>query len=149
MRKIKDLFFAGVIFGGVGGLTTNLYVFILKILQVKTGTPWRDSTAMFFSPPEAFMFSAKVFGFLMSLNSPIAIGVMLCVLVKLTGKQHIYMKSIALAMGFTFFMFSVVYPFVGISYIKHSIVTNYVAFTAVIVFGGVLGHLINKYTEFN
>ena len=145
--KIKDFFFAGGTFGVINGLIYNLYIFILNLFHINTRTPWGDAAALFFDPPELNMLPAQIFGFLMSLNAPIFIGIFLCLLVKFTGRDFIYVKSIALAELITFFTFAIVYPLLGLN-VKHSISTVYGALFGMFIFGLILGYLVKKYTDF-
>ena len=147
--KIKDLFIAGLTFGGINGLIHNLYIFILNLFNINTRIPWGDAAALFFDPPECNLLPAQIFGFLMSLNAPMFIGITLCLLVKFTGRDFIYLKSIVLAELTTFLTFAVVYPpLLGLKFVKHSIPTVYGALFGMFLFGLVLGYLVKKYTNF-
>lgn len=146
--KIKDFFFAGFTAGMVSGLIFDLYIFILKLFHVNLRTPWGDTTALLFNPPQIYMLPAQIFGFLMSLISPIFIGITFCLFVKLVGKDFIYLKSIAISQFISVFTTAVVYPSLGLSYLKHSITTYYGAFFGMFLFGIILGYLIKKYTDF-
>lgn len=148
IKRIKDFFFAGVVLGLIAGIGNNVSVFILtRFLTFRT--PWGDSAALFFNPPEIFRLPAKIFGLLMSLSTPMLIGIILCLLVKLTGKDYIYIKSIFLSEAVTFFNFAVVYPSLGLKYLKHSILTNYIALFCLVPFGFFLGYLIKRSTDFD
>lgn len=147
IKKIEDFFFAGVIFGFIAGIINHLLALIFKLLVI-IQTPWEDTTALFFKPPELFTLPAQIFGFLMSLLTPMLIGVFLCLLVKLTGKDHIYVKSIFLSQVITFTNFAIIFPLVGFKSLQHSITTNYGAFLGMFLFGIVLGYLVKKYTDF-
>jgi threonine/homoserine efflux transporter RhtA len=92
--KIKDISLTGITFGVINGLIYNLYVLISLLFRVNTRTPWGDASTLFFSPPEVYRLPAQIFGFLMSLNAPIFIGIALCLLVRLTGKDFIYVKAL-------------------------------------------------------
>ena len=94
------------------------------------------------------MLSAQIFGFLMSLNIPIFISIALCLFVKLTGKDFIYVKSIAISVLTTFFTFAVVYSSLGLRFLKHSITTHYAALFGMLLFGLILGYLVKEYTDF-
>lgn len=147
IKKINDFFFAGIILGLIAGIMNHLLALIIKLF-ITIRTPWGDSAALFFNPPELYMLSAQIFGFLISLFTPMAVGVFLCLLVKLTGKDYIYVKSIVLSQAVTLFNFAVVYPFLGLKFLKHSVSTNYAAFFGMFFFGIVLGYFVKKYTDF-
>jgi hypothetical protein len=148
IKRIKDFFFAGTVLGLIAGVVNSGVVYILSLF-LTFRTPWGDSAVLFFNPPELFWLPAKIFGFLMSLSTPVVIGIFLCLLVKLTGKDYVYVKSIVLSESITLFTFAVVYPSLGFKYLKHSILTNYIALLFLIPFGIFLGYLIKTYTDFD
>jgi hypothetical protein len=146
--KIKDFFFAGIMAGVIGGLIFDLYMFVLKFFKVNTRTPWGDSTALLFNPPEIHMFFAQLYGFLMSLSTPIFIAIAFCLLVKLRGKDYIYVKSVAISEFVSVFTITTVYPLLGLRFLKHSITTHYAGFFGMLLFGVILGYLVKKNTDF-
>ncbi len=145
--KISDFFFAGIVFGIINGLINNLYIVLLRLFHVNTGKPWEDAAALFFREPERSTFAAQLFGFLMSMNAPIFISIALCLLVKLSGRDYIYVKSIAIAELTTFFTFVAVFPPLGVTYLKHSIATVWGALFGMLLFGISLGYLVKKFTD--
>lgn len=149
MLKIKDFFFAGFILGIISGLFFFGLVYSWNLFGITTRTPWGDATAIFFNPPEVHMFWGELLGFILALAGPVTISILFCLLVKLTGKDYIYIKSIVLSEAIAFFTFAVFYPLVGLKYQKHSITTNYSAFINLIIFGLFLGYLVKRFTDFN
>lgn len=147
--EIKDFFFAGIIFGIISGLFFFGLVYSWNLFGITTRTPWGDVAAIFFNPPEVHMFEAELLGFILALAGPVIIAILLCLLVKLSRKDYIYVKSIVISEAIAFFTFAVFYPAVGLKYQKHSIATNYSAFVNLLIFSLILGYLVKRFTDFN
>lgn len=147
-HKIKDFYFAGTVIGIIGGLIHNLLLLVLLLLGLKTRTFWKDMAEVLFEPPEVFTWHAQFLGLMASLALAGINGVLVALLIKLTGRDYLYTKSVSISSGLGFFIFIVIYPLRGLTFLQHSIITNYVAFFTFILYGLTIGYLMKKFTDF-
>ena len=101
-----------------------------------------------FEPPEVFTWHAQFIGLMASLALAGVNGVAVALLIKLTGRDYLYTKSVSISSALGFFVFIVIYPARGLTFLQHSIITNYVAFFTFIFYGIVVGYLFKKFTDF-
>lgn len=146
--KIKDFYFAGTFLGVVSGIIHNLLLLLLLMLGLKTRTFWKDMAEVLFKPPEVLTWYAQFLGLMASLALAGVNGVLVALLIKFTGRDYIYTKSVSVSSAMGFFVFIVIYPARGLKFLQHSIITNYVAFFTFIFYGLVIGYLIKKFTDF-
>lgn len=146
--KIKDFYFAGIFLGIIGGLIHNILLSFLLLFGLKTRTFWKDMAEVLFQPPEVLTWHAQFLGLMASLALAGVNGFLVALIIKLTGRDYIYTKSISLSSAMGFFVFIVIYPARGLNFLQHSIITNYVAFFTFIFYGLVIGYLMKKFTEF-
>lgn len=147
--KIKDFYFAGTVIGIVGGIIHNLLLLLLIKLGLNTRTFWKDMAEVLFDPPDVLHWSAQLLGLMASLALAGMNGVAIALLIKLTGKDYLYAKSVSVSSAMGFFVFIVIYPALGLDFLRHSITTNYVAFFTFIFYGLVVGYLMKKFTDFS
>jgi len=147
--KIKDFYVAGLIIGVLGGIIHNFLLFILITAGLETSTYWKDMAKVFFNPPEEFTFYGQLYGFIASLGMAGVNGVLIAVLLKVTGRDYLYIKTISASSAMGFAVFMVVYPALGLDFLQHSINTNYVAFFTFIFYGGIVGFMFDKFTDFS
>lgn len=146
--KIKDAYFAGMVTGIIGGILHNLLLLMLLLLGLETRTFWKDMAELLFKPPEVLTWYAQLLGLMASLALAGINGVLIALLIKITGRDYIYTKAVSLSSGMGFFVFLVVYPARGLVFLQHSIITNYVAFITFIFYGLVVGYLMKHFTDF-
>ena len=146
--KIKDFYFAGTVIGIIGGLIHNLLLLLLLLMGLKTRTFWKDMAEVLFDPPEVFTWHAQFLGLMSSLALAGINGVLVALLIRLTGRDYFYTKSVSISSALGFFVFIVIYPARGLNFLQHSIITNYVAFFTFIFYGLVVGYLMKRFTDF-
>lgn len=147
-NKIKDFYFAGTLIGIIGGISLNLLLLLLIKFGLNTRTFWQDMAELLFKPPQLFHWSAQLLGLIATLVVSGINGVAIALLIKLTGRNYIYVKSLSISSSFGFLLFIVIYPARGLDFLSHSITTNYVAFFTLIFYGLVVGFLMQKFTDF-
>jgi len=147
--KIKDFYFAGLAIGVIGGIIHNLLLLLLIMLGLNTRTYWKDMAELLFEPPEVLTWHAQFLGLMASLSLAGITGVFIASLIKFTGRDFLYAKTVSLSSGFGFFVFLVIYPARGLTFLQHSIITNYVAFFTFIFYGLVVGYLFKHFTDFS
>ncbi len=146
--KIKDFYAAGFVFGVMGGIVHNLLLYLLLLAGLKTRTYWKDMAEVFFNPPQLFTWYAQLFGLIASLGMAGVSGILIALVLKITGRDYLYIKSISTSSIIGFVVFMVIYPALGLKFLQHSIITNYVAFFTFIFYGVVVGFLFDRYTDF-
>jgi len=145
---IKDFYVAGLLIGMIGGIIHNLLLLVLILLGIKTRTYWKDMADVFFNTPQVTYWSAQLFGVITSIIMAGYNGVVIAILIKLTGRDYLYVKSVSVSSGVGLFVFMVIYPALGLNFLQHLIVTNYVALFSFIFYGLVIGALLNQFTDF-
>lgn len=148
MKKIEDFYFAGIVSGLTGGIIHLLYNLLLISIGVNTSTFWKDLTNVFFAPPQAFSWAAQLYGVISALGMSAFNGILISLLLKLTGKDYLYIKSITLSMITGYFLFMFLYPEADLDYLQHSLITPYVALGGFAIYGITTGFLLKRYTAF-
>ncbi len=146
MRKIGDFYFAGVIIGAVTGILFDLAVLLFIWAGVKMRTPWTDMAELLFNPPQVYTWSARLLGVIISLGVSITNGILIALLLRLTGRDYIYVKSVSVILATGFFAFTVLYPALGLKFLQRSLATNYVGLLLFTLFGLLNGYLFKRYT---
>jgi hypothetical protein len=134
--------------GIIGGFFHNLILLILLVAGLKTRTYWKDMAEVFFNAPQVHTWYAQLFGFIASLFMAGLNGVFIAAIIKITGRDYLYIKSISLSSGMGFLVFMILYPALGLNFLQHSIITNYVALFTFIIYGLIIGFLFDKFTDF-
>ncbi|MFA7467138.1 MAG: hypothetical protein WCY82_02600 [Desulfotomaculaceae bacterium] len=147
-NKIKDFYVAGLLIGVMGGVIHDFLLLLLILAGLKTRTYWKDMAEVFFNPPQLFTWYAQLFGLIASLGLAGVSGILIALLLKVTGRDYLYIKSISASSVMGFAIFVVLYPALGLEFLQHSIITNYVAFFTFIFYGVVVGFLFDKFTDF-
>lgn len=128
MKKIDDFFAAGVIIGSVSNILTNIDTLpLIYVFGSELRFPWNDLAALFFRPPEVYTFGAQFFGFLATFGVAITNGVLTGGLLKLTGRDFAYLKSIVVCSTSVMFALMVLFPSLGMRAEQHSVLNTYVA----------------------
>ncbi|MBS4031479.1 MAG: hypothetical protein KGZ63_08670 [Clostridiales bacterium] len=147
--KIKDFYVAGLVFGALGGIIHNLLLLILITAGLRTSTYWKDMANVFFNPPAQFTLPAQIFGLIASIFMAGLNGVLIAVLLKVTGRDYLYIKSISMSSALGFVVFMIVYPAMnGLQFLQNSVNTNYVALFTFIFYGAVVGFMFDRFSEF-
>lgn len=146
MKQIDDFFASGVIIGSVGNIWTTLFPLVLIMLGFNTRTPWGDLAALFFEPPQVFSFWAQFFGFLATFGVAIANGVVVGGLLKFTGRDFAYLKSMVVCSASVMFAFMILYPSLGLKTDQHSLITTYGALINNQPFGILTAYLFLRFT---
>ncbi|MCW3488518.1 hypothetical protein [Dethiobacter alkaliphilus] len=146
--KIKDFYVAGLVIGAIGGIIHNLLLLVLITAGLRTSTYWKDMAKVFFNPPEEFTVYAQIFGLIASIAMAGVNGVLIAVLLKITGRDYLYLKSISASSAVGFIVFMVLYPAMGLDFLQHSINTNYVALFTFIFYGAVVAFMFDRFTDF-
>lgn len=146
--KIRDFYTAGLLAGIIGGIIHNFALLLLILMGIKTRTYWKDMAEVFFNAPQIRTWYAQVYGLIASLAMAGGNGVLIALLLKWTGRDFLYIKSMSLSSAVGFFVFMVIYPALGLKFLQHSITTNYVAFFSFLFYGLVVGYILDKYSEF-
>lgn len=149
LKKIKDFFFAGVIFGILGGLFADGLTLLFRSFGVNMRSPWWDITNLFFKPPQVHLWSAHFFGFIMSIAVSIVNGIIMGYILKHTGKDYWHTKCIVVAESSGFFAFMILYPALSFRVVQHSPNTHYGAFVIFLLYGLFMGYLFKRYTTFD
>lgn len=149
LKKIDDFYFAGIVTGTIGGIIHLLYNLVLLILGVNTSTFWKDLSNVFFAPPEVHSWLAQSYGIISALGMSAFNGVLISLVLKLTGKDYLYIKSITVSMMTGYFIFMFLYPSAGLVYLKHSLTTPYVALVGFTIYGVSTGFLLKRFTVLN
>jgi hypothetical protein len=143
MKKINDWFFAGLIAGIIGGMGLIIYNFGLLLLGVPTGTYWKAMGGLFYNKQLLQNWLAQIHGIIDALGVSGANGVLLAWIVKYTGTDYLYTKSLALSAAGAYFLFIVVYPHTGLG--KDNPFTPWVALFGHTVFCGLLaGYVLQR-----
>lgn len=128
MKKIDDFFASGVIIGCISNILPSIETLpLIFIFGSKLRFPWNDLALLFFRPPEVYTFGAQFFGFLATFGVAITNGVLIGGLLKFTGRDFAYLKSIVVCSTTVMFAFMVLYPALGNRTEQHNVVTTYVA----------------------
>lgn len=147
MKKIEDFFSAGLVAGLTGGAVHLLYNLLLLGIGVKTSTFWKDMANVFFAPPEVYSWAAQLYGVISALTMSSFNGVLISLLLKLTGKDYCYIKSIIFSTMTGYFLFMFLYPEADLDYLKHSLTTPYVALGGFTIYGLVTGFFLRAITD--
>lgn len=147
MKKTNDFFFAGLFAGAIGGVCLNLYVYVLVLLGVPTGTYWKAMGGLFYNAELLQTWLAQIHGLIDSIGVSAANGVLFCYVLVVTGRDYLYTKSLALSAAGAYFLFLVVYPHTGLG--KDNPYTPWVALFGHTVFNGLLvGYILKKIYSF-
>lgn len=147
MKKTDDFFTAGVVIGCISNILFNIDTLpLILIFGDALRYPWNDLAALFFRPPEVYTFGAQFFGILASFGVAIVNGVVIGGLLKLTGRDFAYLKSIVVCSTSVLFAFMILYPALGNTIEQHNILTTYVAFLNNQPFAIISAFLFLRYT---
>lgn len=146
MRKINDFFGAGVIFGFIINLFLSIPTFAMIRLGLSIRPPWSDLAILFFKPPQAYSFSAQIFGYFATFGVAIANGIIIGGLFKFTGRDFAYIKSIVVCTFNVMFAFMILYPSLGLKADQHSLLTTYFAFISNQPFAILVAYLFLRFT---
>lgn len=146
--KIRDFYTAGLVMGIISGIIQNLILYVLILMNIHTRTYWKDMAEVFLNAPQVLTFWGQLYGLIASLGMAGISGVFLALLIKLTGRDYLYIKTASASLGTGLFVFMVIYPSLGLSFLQHSLNTQYVAFFSFIFFGLCMGYLFEKFTDF-
>lgn len=147
MKKLDDFIAAGTIMGLVANVFSNLLVLALTGLGLKIRTPWNDMAALYFKPPYTGYISAQIFGVIANYLVAAVNGIIVSGLLRFTGRDFAYLKSIGACLLSFSFAFLILYPSLGLKADQHSIPTTYTAFFGNVFFGALLALLLPKYTH--
>lgn len=146
MKKFDDFFAAGVIIGSIGNIPVLIIVWVSQLIGIKIGSPWGVMTALIFKAPEVHNFWAILFGVISSFGVAIANGIIIGGLLRFTGRDFAYLKSIVVCISSLMFTLMVLFPLLGYTVVQHSIITVYHAFFNNIEFAFFITFLFLRYT---
>ncbi len=147
--KINDFYTAGLIMGVLAGIAHNFVLYLLILTGIETRTYWKDMAEVFLNPPQVFTFWGQLYGLIASLGMSGMSGVIIALLIRFTGRDYLYIKTVSASIGTGLFVFMVIYPSLGLNFLQHSLNTQYVAFFSFMFYGLVIGYLFDKFTAFN
>jgi hypothetical protein len=146
MKKINDFFGAGVIFGLVGNIWINFFPAALILMGFETRTPALDMASLFFKPPELDSTWALLFGLMSTFGVAITNSIIVGALIKFTGRDFAYLKSIVVCSASMMFAFMILYPLLGNEANQHSVLSTFGAFINNQPFAILIAFLFLKYT---
>ena len=135
-----------MIIGSIGNIPVLIIVWVSQLIGIQTGSPWGVMTALLFKSPEVYSFWAFLFGVIASFGVAIANGIILGGLLRFTGRDFAYLKSMVVCVSTLFFGLMVLLPSLGYTTIQHSIITVYHAFFNTIEFACFTAFLFLRYT---
>jgi len=151
MKKINDLIAAGVIIGCIGNIFLHIFRLLIRPLitsmGIKTRTSWNDLASLFFKPPEVYTFWAQFYGFLVTFGVSITNCIVLGVLLRFTGRDFAYLKSMIVCTASVMFAFMILYPSLGLVANQHSIATTYYALFVNELFAILVAYLYLRITN--
>jgi len=113
-----------------------LFNVVLLLFGVPHTTYWQAMGGLFYNKQLLHSWFAQVHGIIDAIGVSAANGVLTCFVLKHSGRDYQYMKSVALSAGSAYFLFIVVYPQTGLG--KESPITPWVALLGHTIFLGLL-----------
>lgn len=142
MKGIKDWFFAGAVVGFIGGIFHLMWNSALLLIGIQHKTFWIAMAGLFYNQELVYTPLAQVHGAIDALGASVVGGILISFIVKYTGRDYIYTKSVILSSSVGYFLFIVVMPQSGLG--KESVVVPWVAIIGFMVFNGLLEDFILK-----
>lgn len=144
MKKTNDWYFAGLIAGSLGGIAHILYNALLLGIGLQfSRTIWRTMAGLFYNENLLLTLGAQIHGMIDAVGVSAASGVLLSLVLLLTGKNHLHAKSISISASGAYFLYIAVFPQTGIS--KDSNIVPWISVCGYIIFNGFLvGYILNK-----
>ncbi|NBJ16559.1 MAG: hypothetical protein FNP40_13570 [Dehalobacter sp. 4CP] len=147
MKKINDWFSSGLIAGTLGGITHLLYNSLLLMLGLQHKTFWHAMAGLFYNQQLLMTVGAQIHGMVDAIGVSAANGILLSLILMLTGKDYLYAKSITMSAAGGYFLFIVVFPQTGLG--KDSPFVPWIAIIGFIVFNGLLvGYVLNQISTY-
>ena len=144
MKKTNDWFFAGVVAGFIGGVSHLLWNSGLLLLDIQHKTFWIAMSGLFYNQQLLYTPLAQVHGAIDAIGVSVAGGILLSAIIKFTGRESLYIKSIVLSASSGYFLFIVVFPQTGLG--KDSVIVPWIALFGFTVFNGLLsGYILKKF----
>lgn len=130
MNKLNDTISASVIIGIIGNLFSIPIVLFVTSIGINIRLPWNDMASLFFKPPEVYTIWAQIYGFLATFGVSIVNCLIIGGLLKFTGRDFAYLKSIVVCSANVMFAFMILYPTFGLNANQYSITTTFFALFA-------------------
>jgi hypothetical protein len=143
MRKINDWFFAGTVTGFISGIAHLLWNSMFLLFGVQHKTFWIAMAGLFYNQQLLFTPLAQVHGMIDAIGVSAAGGILLSAILKFTGIDYLYVKSVILSASSGYFLFILVFPQTGLG--KDSVIVPWIALSGFTIFNGLLnGYLLKK-----
>jgi hypothetical protein len=148
MKQTDDWFFAGAVAGAIGGVAMVLFSVILVVFGViKQGTFWQAMGGLFYNKELLKNWTAQAHGMFDGIGVIVANGILLSRTLLVTGRDHLYVKSIILSAAGAYFLFIFIYPHTSLG--KNSLVVPWVAIFGHVTLSGILpGYILKKICSF-
>ncbi len=148
MKKIDDWFVAGLVAGAIGGAVHLIWNTLFLLLGVNYKTFWQAMSGIFYNKQLSQTLLAQVHGALDAIGLSAMNGVLLSLILLITGKDYLYLKSVALSASSAYFLFIIVFP--GANLGKNSLILPWISFGGFIFGNGLLtGYILDKIGSFN
>jgi hypothetical protein len=143
LRKINDWFFAGAVAGFISGIGHLLWNSMFLLLGVQYKTFWIAMAGLFYNQKLLFTPLAQVHGAIDAIGVSVVGGILLSAILKFTGINYLYVKSVILSASSGYFLFIVVFPQTSLG--KDSTIVPWIALFGFMIFNGLLnGYLLKK-----
>jgi hypothetical protein len=148
LKKVSDWFFAGTVAGLIGGIAHLLWNAGLLLLGIIHKTFWIAMGGLFYNQQLLRTPLAQVHGAIDAIGVSAAGGIFLAAVLKFTGMDYLYVKSVILSASSGYFLFVVIFPHTGLG--KNSVIVPWVALLGFTVFNGLLpGYILKKIYAFD
>ena len=148
MKKINDWFIAGALAGFIGSIFHLLWNSGLLLIGIQHKTFWNAMSGLFYDQQLLFTPLAQVHGAIDAIGVSVAGGILLSAIIRFTGRNFIYLKSLILSASVAYFLFVVVFPVTSLG--KDSMIVPWISMFGFIVFNGLLeGYILKKVIPVN
>lgn len=139
---MRDTAYVSAAAGLAGAAVVDGLTFLYRLFGIHTRTPWGVAAEVFLRPGLARSPAGVVLGLIVSAGLSIAAAFLICLLLRLTGRDYAVLKGVLVAETFGFVSLGLLAPLLGIAQgLKNDPVTYYVALVNLAALGAVQGWL--------
>lgn len=134
MRKINDWFVAGLIAGVIGGIAHLIWNAMFLLFGIKYHTFWHEMSGLFYTKQLVHNSFTQLHGILDAIGLSAMNGVLVSLVLILTGKDYLYTKSVALNALGAYFIFIFILPISHLE--KNSLIQPWIAIGGFVIGNG-------------
>lgn len=141
---MRDTITVGTVAGIIGAVVLNIFIYILRLLGVKTSTSWDVAADIFLTPAKIHTLPGFFIGLVATAALCVGSAIIITIVLKAGGSDNAWLKGLLVANAIGFGTMALMPPLGIAKHVQSEPVTNIVALVALSLFGVVTSYIIVK-----